>query len=800
MNLGSFSFLILFLPLALAVYYCAPARFRQPVLLGVSAGFYCLSDPGSFWLFAALVAADCALLWAMGRARGKTRSILYYSIVAKSAAAVAVFFALAQLRGGAAPLGLAVEAFSAVWCAASLSRGNIPDEAGSRFFALYAAFFPRLLAGPLMPFEDFVSEIRAVKFSPGRLLDGFGQLVQGAFKLLVFGANLNALYLAIGAIPEEQTSVLGEWCRMLALALALYYSVSGVTDMAAGVSGMFGIKLPQNFYYPYQSRSAEDFMDRFNGTVTNFLKTVFLERIPKKYGAPARAAGLLAAGALWGMWFGLRPGYLAWGALLAFAVFLERSALKSFAERFPPLFRRAFAFALVMLLFPVFDGETTGVIAATYSAMFRLDLELPLINERIRYLLVSNWLLLALSVLLATSLADLAVRKLLRAAPRVSRAAFTALSLAVLTVMLSFTLQGAESNGSDSELAEGVSAFAAGLERRALGWIPERQRLRELNLELTLLGGQRELRTCGDGFSGVFIGERGLMKNIEPPDASAVSRNTAALQNFSRQAAEMQITSVVMLIPTAGAILQDDLPPYAQSVMVNQLEVIEEVYSRLVAPTVTVNAYSALINRRDQYIYYRTDDSLTALGGFYVGQLLALRLGLDDPRLNQYEIDYSDTAYFGDLYAITPYANITADTVSQFRLKQAASAPQQYLVTRRGGGRTVVYHTMFPSHAPQIGKPLDIFFGGAATIIDVRTSLSSAPSVIVFGDKTAFAWLPFLCDLSGRVTLVDLSARPEELKSISLDDYDVALFGYGVESFIHTDIPSRALQFLEDGQ
>ncbi|MDR2909271.1 MAG: hypothetical protein LBU86_05265 [Oscillospiraceae bacterium] len=319
--------------------------------------------------------------------------------------------------------------------------------------------------------------------------------------------------------------------------------------------------------------------------------------------------------------------------------------------------------------------------------------------------------------------------------------------------------------------------------------LPFKERLREMSLSVRAFGGQRE-------YNGIFINGDELIPNLDPPTTDSITReNQEAILTFSE---EMEIATFCMILPTASAIRQERLPPFSRSRLFNQKQYIEDVYSHMTGRVTVVDVYQVLFNAREQYLYYRTEDGLTSLGGFYVYTELGRRMleGIRRPSLSDYDVEYVLDGYQGNLYEHSPFNNARADILSVYRYTES---PREYMVEKIGE-ESKIWHTLYPLHAAKIGKPMNIYLGGMEGY-GITTVTGTAPydnSLLVFGDHTALSYLPFLCDHYRTVTLVDLfQLDAEGYESLRVEDYSAALFAYSVESFMHNNYASLALRFLE---
>lgn len=186
-------------------------------------------------------------------------------------------------------------------------------------------------------------------------------LIQGAAKQVILGVPIQQLYTALSGFSRSEHSVFSLWLMPLCAAMSLYFTLSGYCDMARGLGGMFGVALPRNFYYPYQSRSVTDFVGRFNISVTSYLKTYIYHPLGEDSGGFASAAlniGLVTL--LWGLWFGFRINYLLWGLYFVLLILLERSVWGRILVKLPVFLLRVYTFSLVLFSFVIFNGRSVG--------------------------------------------------------------------------------------------------------------------------------------------------------------------------------------------------------------------------------------------------------------------------------------------------------------------------------------------------------------------------------------------------------------------------------------------------------
>ncbi|HIT19600.1 MAG TPA: hypothetical protein IAB57_08355 [Candidatus Fimivivens faecavium] len=285
--------------------------------------------------------------------------------------------------------------------------------------------------------------------------------------------------------------------------------------------------------------------------------------------------------------------------------------------------------------------------------------------------------------------------------------------------------------------------------------------------------------------NGVFITKEYLLEDIKPGPPEIMEENIAGIEAFLDSHNK---PVYVMLIPTACAVKQDEIPQLAP--LYNQKEMIGGVYERFAGRANLVDVYSELFAARDQYIYYRTESNLTGLGGYYIYLTLASRLGFNARPIDQFEVRHPVHDYYGDLYQRSNYKNVPADIITVYDYWKY---DRQYQLTHIRDGEAKCYYTLFPYHLAALGEPMDVLLGGEAQRIDITAASPYEESFLIFADKTALSYLPFLTVHYGRITVIDLSGLTEEMfGEIDPNQYDQVLFAYSADSFVNRPVSAAA--------
>ncbi|MDR2932301.1 MAG: hypothetical protein LBV27_04260 [Oscillospiraceae bacterium] len=433
---ASLSFVYVILPLLLALHHIFPARLRVGVLAVTSLLLYLMIQPDGLILMVVSVALDYIAVRLMNRHDDRQdikRLCVIFSVV-KNLVIIAVTGFLVQTRGVPLMLGTLIYTLSGMDAVIQMYKKECPYELDAIKFTLYCCFFPRLSAGPLYSYKDFDAQMINPSLSSTNLVYGVTAFLLGAVKALIIGAQLSDLYLQILDFPAESASVLSAWMLVIIFALAIFYIMSGLSEMAQGIGLMVGFKLPQNFYFPYQSRSVADFFERFNITAAAFIRKNVYKNLAGKAGkAYQDLPNLIVFGMLMGLWFGLRVNHMVWGLYLALFMFMEKYLYNRILVQLPTLMCRFYTLCVVLSSFTILSVNSLAQSVASVRLMFSFFSDsVPLYNNQIMYIMSSNWLLLLSSCVLATNLGNVISHWVRKTLPRT----YTALNAAVSVVLL----------------------------------------------------------------------------------------------------------------------------------------------------------------------------------------------------------------------------------------------------------------------------------------------------------------------------------------------------------------------------
>jgi alginate O-acetyltransferase complex protein AlgI len=339
----TFQFAIFFLLVLIGLRLLARrASLWNPLLLGASLLFYTLWIPAYLPLLLADIGVNFALLRAMEaseRGSARRRALLVLSIVFTMS--LLLFFKYAAFLVESAvpalgsmgldlgipdillPLGISFYSFQIVSLSVDRYRESGPPVEGLTQYALYIAFFPQLIAGPILRGGELLPQLSAgAQPSAERFRRGAWLIASGVFKKVVLADFLLAPFVdAVFETPGVGNARF-HWVALYGFAFQIYFDFSGYTDMARGMALWIGFELPENFHEPYLSRSPQEFWQRWHMTLSRWLRLYLFIPIGRGLlrGGPGRERALLATAqlvtmAICGLWHGAGWHFVFWGVL-----------------------------------------------------------------------------------------------------------------------------------------------------------------------------------------------------------------------------------------------------------------------------------------------------------------------------------------------------------------------------------------------------------------------------------------------------------------------------------------------------
>ena len=427
MVFSSLIFLYAFFPLSLLAYFlCKGRRAQNAVLLVSSLIFYAWGEPKYVLLlmFMALVSWYFALK--IEQARNPNIQTLYLTLTVIVDISLIAYFKYASMICGlfgpvpeavrkiALPIGISFYTFQLLTYVVDVYRAEAPAQDSYFNVLLYAALFHQCIAGPIVRYASIDRELfghRTPELAAGvsRFSAGLAKKVLlanpcGALAdalILPAATASNAELLAENLSYFQNLSVLGAWVGIIAFSLHIYLDFSAYSDMAIGMGKMLGLHYPENFNYPYISRTVTEFWRRWHISLGTFFRDyVYIPLGGSRCSFLRATLNTLVVWALTGLWHGASWNFVVWGLWMFVFLMLERLFLKRFLEK-APLVSNLYLLIVVALGWVIFRFTDLTVCAQLLRTLFGCNGN-PLTSFTDTIQLRSNCVLLAVCIFACT--------------------------------------------------------------------------------------------------------------------------------------------------------------------------------------------------------------------------------------------------------------------------------------------------------------------------------------------------------------------------------------------------------------
>ena len=314
MSFAGLAFLFFFLPIVLVGYYCFPRRCRIVFLLAANLVFYGWGEP---W-FLPVILLTAVANWLIGRritacAEAGTRRLWLIAALVLDLGLLIVFkytgFLLDTMGLGQVlakplplPLGISFYTFQVISYVVDVYRKTAPAEKSVVSFATYMTFFPQLIAGPIVRYEELRGQLAAREETWNKIANGFCLLMIGLGKKMLLANPMGQLWEGLRALPDG-IGLLGAWMGAAAFTMQIYFDFSGYSDMARGLGSMFGFEIPVNFRYPYAAQSIKEFWRRWHITLSQWFRDyVYIPLGGSRCGTTRTFVNLFIVWVLTGLW------------------------------------------------------------------------------------------------------------------------------------------------------------------------------------------------------------------------------------------------------------------------------------------------------------------------------------------------------------------------------------------------------------------------------------------------------------------------------------------------------------------
>lgn len=365
-------FLFMFLPLTLAVYYAVPFAFKNTVLFLTGLLFYAWGEP----VYVLIMLLSTAIDYCAGRlmdrfdSNKKIRTATLLVSVVMNLSLLGIFkygsFFIGSVNGifGSAipdpglplPIGISFFTFQSMSYTIDLYRRNIKVQKNFIDFAAFVTMFPQIVAGPIVRYEDVSAQLACRRIDLRSMSDGITRFVCGMCKKVLIANSIGALWTDVKAQDYASMPAATAWLGIAAFTLQIYFDFSGYSDMAIGLGKMLGFDFPENFRYPYNSKSIAEFWRRWHITLGDWFKSyVYFPLGGSRGSTAATIRNTLIVWLLTGLWHGASWNFILWGLYYGVLIILEKFVFRRLLERTPSALRHILTMLAVVFGWVIFE-------------------------------------------------------------------------------------------------------------------------------------------------------------------------------------------------------------------------------------------------------------------------------------------------------------------------------------------------------------------------------------------------------------------------------------------------------------
>ncbi len=384
MAFSSITFLCAFLPVVFLLYFLMPTvKIKNVFLILASLIFYAYGEPVYVFLMIACAFFNYGIALLFSRCQGLLRKLLFCLAICLDLGVLGVFKYAGMLVTTfagvtkislpapqiALPIGISFFTFQAISYVADAYRGKVAVEKSFAKILLYISFFPQLIAGPIIQYNDIAAAIDHREVTAQKVSEGLRRFIVGLSKKVLISNTMGTMADYIFGLDASLLSMPGAWLGAVAYMMQIYFDFSGYSDMAIGLGKMFGFHILENFRYPYAAVSMQDFWRKWHISLTSwFREYLYIPLGGNQKGTVRTWRNRLFVFFCTGLWHGANWTFVLWG--------LFHGAFQSLETFFPKLtkrmgpFRHLYVFLVVCTGFVIFRADTIGQAGWMIAAMY----------------------------------------------------------------------------------------------------------------------------------------------------------------------------------------------------------------------------------------------------------------------------------------------------------------------------------------------------------------------------------------------------------------------------------------------
>ena len=383
----SLTFIFIFLPLTLFLYYVVPKKhvnIRNFILLIMSLFFYSWGEPKYIFLMLISIIFNYFIGLFIDKFKKYKKLILLLGVTINIVLLIYfkylglfvntfnnIFNQSINVPQIILPIGISFYSFQILSYIIDVYRGTTKVQKNIFTLATYISLFPQLIAGPIVRYETVEKELQQRNENLDNFCNGLRRFVIGFAKKIII-ANNAALF--VDSVFAKEITGIGTiimWLTLVAYAIQIYFDFSGYSDMAIGLGKMFGFNFLENFNYPYIAETITDFWRRWHISLSSWFKDyVYIPLGGNRVSLIKNLRNIFIVWLLTGLWHGASWNFLVWGLYYGVILILEKTILKKVLEKTPKVIKHIYSIILILVGWMLFRCESFSLILSCIKELF----------------------------------------------------------------------------------------------------------------------------------------------------------------------------------------------------------------------------------------------------------------------------------------------------------------------------------------------------------------------------------------------------------------------------------------------
>ena len=269
----------------------------------------------------------------------------------------------------ALPIGISFYTFQTMSYTIDVYRQKVKAQHNLIAFGMYVSMFPQLIAGPIVRYASVEQQMNDRVLVPAKMAAGLQRFIIGLGKKVLLANQIGALWTEIST--QKTGTVLGAWLGAIAFMFQIYFDFSGYSDMAIGLGHIFGFTFPENFKYPYISKSITEFWRRWHITLSTwFREYLYIPLGGNRRGRTRQIWNLFVVWSLTGLWHGASWNFVLWGIYYFILLTIEKIFLGEKLEQLPGWLQHVYTCLVVLFGWVIFANENIADLGRYFLTMF----------------------------------------------------------------------------------------------------------------------------------------------------------------------------------------------------------------------------------------------------------------------------------------------------------------------------------------------------------------------------------------------------------------------------------------------